>query len=190
MARKRKGMGLGTAEKGIPNFGTRSFTPILPTRVGVLLELLDRKYGITERQPLRDKIVDILLELPLGGPAVSDEAVQLLEALAEAEVSDDRREAFIGVGVDELQRRVGSKPKPGPKRKDTPAMKQQKKNLSKAFKESNVINRKKNGQLKKGRTQTDVAKTAHRLVRKMNGTKKPVKRAPKRKSGVSGLGRR
>ena len=187
---KRKNTGLGIAQLGVRETETKSFTPILPTQVGILLELLDRKYGITDRAPIRDKIIDILLQLPLGGPTVSDEVVQLLDALAEADASSNRRDAFIGVGVDELQRRVGSKPKTGPKRKDTPALKQQKKNLSKAFKEANSKLRKKNGQLKKGKTQSDVAKTAHRLARKMPSTKKPAKRASGRKLSSAKKGRR
>ena len=41
------------------------------------------------------------------------------------------------------------------------------KKLSKAFKEANARLRKKNGQLKKGKTQADVARLAQRLRRKM-----------------------
>ena len=173
---------------------TKQFTPINPTRVGLLLELLGRKFDKSDRTPLRETITDLLLEVPLGGPVVSDEAVELLELLLEAEAGNQPRQDLLGIGISEIAKRSPSPPK---KRKDTPALKAQKKNLSKAFKESNVINRKKNGQLKKGKTQSDVAKTAHRIVRKMNGAKKPAKRvskppkrAPSRKSSSPGKRRR
>ena len=54
------------------------------------------------------------------------------------------------------------------------------KNLSTCFKEANSKLRLKNGKLKKGKTQSDVAKMAHRLLKKMNGTK------PKRRSTRKG----
>ena len=41
------------------------------------------------------------------------------------------------------------------------------KKLSKAFKMANEKLRKKNGQLKKGKTQSDIARMAHRLRKKM-----------------------
>lgn len=41
------------------------------------------------------------------------------------------------------------------------------KKLSKAFKQANAQMRNKNGKLKKGKTQSDVAKLAHRLRKKM-----------------------
>ena len=178
MARRKKS-GLGNAQRGIPNTGTRSFTPILPTQVGILLELLDRKYGITDRAPIRDRIVDILLELPLGGPAVSDEAVELLEALSAAEASDDRGPAFIGVGIDQFRNRLPAAPK---KRRDTPALKAHKKALSKGFKEANSKLRKNNGELRKGKTQSDVAKMAQRIARAAKPVaKKANRKNPKRK---------
>ena len=160
---------------------TKQFTPINPTRVGLLLELLGRKFDKSDRTPLRETITDLLLEVPLGGPVVSDEAVELLELLLEAEAGNQPRQDLLGIGISEIAKRAPSPPK---KRKDTPALKAQKKNLSKAFKDANKSLRKKNGQLKKGKTQSDVAKTAHRMVRKMNGTKKPAKRAPSRKSSA------
>jgi hypothetical protein len=55
-----------------------------------------------------------------------------------------------------------------PKRKRTPGEKAADKKLSKAFKKANMMCRKKNGQFKKGKSQKDVAKCAHRLRKKMN----------------------
>ena len=54
-----------------------------------------------------------------------------------------------------------------PKRKRSAAMKAGDKKLSKAFKQANLMCRKKNGQFKKGKSQKDVAKCAHRLRKKM-----------------------
>ena len=54
-----------------------------------------------------------------------------------------------------------------PKRKRSTAMKAADKKLSKAFKKANMMCRKKNGQFKKGKSQKDVAKCAHRLRKKM-----------------------
>ena len=174
---RRKNTGLGDARRGIPDTGTRSFTPILPTQVGILLELLDRKYGITDRAPIRDKIVDILLELPLGGPLVSDEVVQLLDQLAAAEASDDRGAAFIGVGVDQFRQQLPAAPK---KKRDTPALKAHKKALSKGFKEANSKLRKNNGELRKGKTQSDVAKMAQKIAK----AAKPAARKTKKSIGT------
>lgn len=51
----------------------------------------------------------------------------------------------------------------------SPAKKKRKKNprLAKAFKEANAKLRLKNGKLRKGKTQGDVARLAHRLMKKM-----------------------
>tara|TARA_R110001599_G_scaffold56149_1_gene155394 strand:- start:13 stop:447 length:435 start_codon:yes stop_codon:yes gene_type:complete len=54
-----------------------------------------------------------------------------------------------------------------PKRKRSRSARAADKKLSKAFKEANLKLRKKNGQLKKGKTQADVARMAHRLRKKM-----------------------
>jgi hypothetical protein len=54
-----------------------------------------------------------------------------------------------------------------PKRKRSAGMKASDKKLSKAFKQANLMCRKKNGQFKKGKSQKDVAKCAHRLRKKM-----------------------
>ena len=52
-------------------------------------------------------------------------------------------------------------------RKVSAATRKGRKNLSKALKEANARLRKKNGQLKKGKTQTDVMRLAQRLKKKM-----------------------
>lgn len=152
----------------VTNPQTSQFTPISPTSLGILLELLSRKYGVGQRSPQREFATDLLLELPVGGPGLSDETVQLVEALFAAEASDDRGSAFLNVAGKELQSRT----KAAPKKRDSPKLKAHKKNLSKAFKESNAKLRKKNGELKKGKTQVDVAKLAQRLAKKMKGTTK------------------
>jgi hypothetical protein len=54
-----------------------------------------------------------------------------------------------------------------PKRKRSTTMKASDKKLSAAFKKANLMCRKKNGQFKKGKSQKDVAKCAHRLRKKM-----------------------
>jgi len=56
---------------------------------------------------------------------------------------------------------------PKPKRRRSRSARAADKKLSKAFKEANARYRKKNGGLKKGRTQADIARLAHRLRKKM-----------------------
>ena len=136
-----------------------------------------------------NKIVDILLELPLGGPLVSDEVVQLLDQLAAAEASDDRGQAFIGVGVDQFRQQLPPAPK---KRRDTPALKAHKKALSKGFKEANCKLRKNNGELRKGKTQSDIAKMAQKIAKAAKPAAKKAKPAGKKAKGrrVARKGRR
>lgn len=55
---------------------------------------------------------------------------------------------------------------PKPKRRSRAARSQDKK-LSQAFKEANARYRTKNGSLRQGRTQADIARLAHRLRKKM-----------------------
>ena len=55
---------------------------------------------------------------------------------------------------------------PKPRRRSRSARSQDKK-LSQAFKEANRRYRKKDGSLRNGRTQSDIAKLAHRLRKKM-----------------------
>lgn len=55
---------------------------------------------------------------------------------------------------------------PKPKRRSRSARSQDKK-LSQAFKEANARYRKKDGSLRNGRTQSDIARLAHRLRKKM-----------------------
>jgi|TARA_R110000772_G_scaffold192797_1_gene303699 hypothetical protein len=56
---------------------------------------------------------------------------------------------------------------PKPKRKRSTKEKAGDKKLSAAFKKANSSCRKKNGQFKKGKCQADIARLAHRLVKKM-----------------------
>lgn len=62
-------------------------------------------------------------------------------------------------GVAELERKTV--------RKVSSAARKSRKNLSKALREANARLRKKNGQLKKGKTQADVMRLAQRLKKKM-----------------------
>jgi hypothetical protein len=54
-----------------------------------------------------------------------------------------------------------------PKRKRSRTARAADKKLSKAFKQANARYRLKNGSLRKGRTQADIAKLAHKLRKKM-----------------------
>ena len=65
-----------------------------------------------------------------------------------------------------LSQEVGGTNKSSVKKRSRSARKSDSK-LSKAFKEANARLRKKNGQLKKGKSQSDVARLAQRLRRKM-----------------------
>ena len=56
---------------------------------------------------------------------------------------------------------------PKPKRKRSRSARAADKKLSKAFKEANARYRRKDGSLRKGRTQADIAKLAHKLRKKM-----------------------
>ena len=56
---------------------------------------------------------------------------------------------------------------PKPKRKRSRSARAADKKLSKAFKEANSKYRRKDGSLRKGRTQADIARLAHRLRKKM-----------------------
>jgi len=56
---------------------------------------------------------------------------------------------------------------PKPKRKRSRSARAADKKLSKAFREANARYRKKDGSLRKGRTQADIARLAHKLRRKM-----------------------
>ncbi len=62
-------------------------------------------------------------------------------------------------GVAEIERKIV--------RKVSAAARKSRKNLSKALREANARLRKKNGQLKKGKTQADVMRLAQRLKKKM-----------------------
>ena len=66
-------------------------------------------------------------------------------------------------------------------RKTSSAARRSRRNLSAALKEANSKLRKKNGELKKGKTQADVMRMAHRLVKK-NGTKKGMVRKTARRA--------
>jgi hypothetical protein len=56
---------------------------------------------------------------------------------------------------------------PKPKRKRSRSARAADKKLSKAFREANARYRKKDGSFRKGRTQADIARLAHKLRRKM-----------------------
>ncbi len=60
-----------------------------------------------------------------------------------------------------------SKEDPGKRRRRSRTARSQDKKLSAAFKEANRRYRKRDGSLRAGRTQADIAKLAHRLKKKM-----------------------
>lgn len=76
---------------------------------------------------------------------------------------------LTGEAGPELVLPLVSMPKPKPKRSKSARAADKK--LSAAFKEANRRYRKKDGSLRAGRTQSDIARLAHKL-RKKNGTKK------------------
>jgi len=69
----------------------------------------------------------------------------------------------------------------GAVRKVSKASRQSRKNLSAALKEANKRLRTKSGALRKGKTQADVMKMAHKMVKK-NGTKKGMVRKTARRA--------
>jgi hypothetical protein len=75
----------------------------------------------------------------------------------------ETEEAILRMGFSEFGQMQQPKPKPRRSRKARSSDKK----LSKAFKEANRRMRTKNGSLRKGRSQADVAKLAHRLRKKM-----------------------
>ena len=85
-----------------------------------------------------------------------DEYMALMRLLASAKESEGSQ---LALSMDE-------KPSAKPKRRSKSARSQDKK-LSQAFKEANRRYRKKDGSLRAGRTQSDIAKLAHRLKKKM-----------------------
>lgn len=80
-----------------------------------------------------------------------------------------RAPAKTGLGTGQFQSQFAMQgfDLPKPKRKRSKTEKASDKKLSAAFKKANATCRKKNGQFKKGKCQTDVAKMAHRLRKKM-----------------------
>jgi len=67
-----------------------------------------------------------------------------------------------------------------PKRKRSRSARAADKKLSAAFKEANARYRKKDGSLRSGRTQADIARLAHKLRKKMGTTKGQVRKTARR----------
>ena len=85
---------------------------------------------------------------------------------------DVMERALIDTGIApdmarELARRACTQPLASAGRKVSKAARKGSKKLSKAFKEANRRLRTKSGQLRRGMTQSDVAKLAHRLAKKL-----------------------
>jgi hypothetical protein len=114
-----------------------------------------------------------LLDSPLGR-IVTEETVGVVQKGIKSTTSGrtrskplTKRQTSFGSG--RFQAQFGQNmgfdlPKP---RKRTKNMKASDKKLSAAFKKANLMCRKKNGQFKKGKSQADVARCAHRLRKKM-----------------------
>lgn len=100
---------------------------------------------------------------------VNDPSFKITREFADL-VNDDRRMvANTGNGMIEIQvpgQFDRSRILPGPKRSGRKKTKTDK-NMSKALREANARLRTKNGKLRKGKTQGDVMRLAHRLRRKM-----------------------
>ena len=90
---------------------------------------------------------------------------------------------FVEPGITLQERQIGlvAGLERGVVRKTSADARKSRKNLSRALKEANSKLRKKNGELKKGKTQADVMRMAHRLVKK-NGTKKGMVRKTARRA--------
>jgi hypothetical protein len=148
---------------------TRSFTPIVPNQLGVLIELLNAQIrGRENIDPRRLRILDLISDipgLPLGG-RLTEGAEDLIVDLLSAE-----NEGRLG---DEL-RRLPTKELSKQRKPPSAAQKKARKMQSDAFKQANSDLRKKNGQLKKGKTQSDVAKRAQSIMRRAKARKAPSK---------------
>jgi hypothetical protein len=107
-------------------------------------------------------------------PAVNQEAADAyfgaLRGIADVVQNPDVGQSFI----DASRPRAASAPKPR-----SAAQKKVAKMQSQAFKEANAALRNKNGSLKKGKTQSDVAKRAQRVLKKMKNGASTRTRAPR-----------
>lgn len=90
----------------------------------------------------------------------------VLEDLATGGLVTSPTLGFTGEAGPELVLPVGL-PMVKPKRKRSKSARASDKKLSKAFKEANRRMRTKSGRLRKGRSQSDIARLAHRLRKKM-----------------------
>ena len=195
MARRKVSPVIG--KRGIPPIETLQFTPYIPSPLGSLIKLLERlandeqiSMGVAESPRLGRDISQEALAQMFNAQPNPEQAYNDARDLAEmnqdqelenalAKLSKTRPTKFkktsakTGYGSGRFQSQFGqdmgfnfsqiSKPK----RKRSAKMKASDKKLSKAFKKANLICRKKNGQFKKGKSQKDVAKCAHRLRKKM-----------------------
>ena len=97
--------------------------------------------------------------------------IQLLREMKSLLPSVARPLVEPGIRLQEKQIGLVAGLERGVVKKTSASARKSRKALSSALKEANSKLRKKNGELKKGKTQGDVMKMAHRLVKK-NGTKK------------------
>jgi hypothetical protein len=148
---------------------TRSFTPIVPNQLGVLIELLNAQIrGRENIDPRRLRILDLISDIPglPVGARLTEGAEDLIVDLLSAE-----NEGRLGDELRTLPTKQLSKQRKTP----SAAQKKARKMQSDAFKQANSDLRKKNGQLKKGKTQSDVAKRAQSIMRRAKARKAPSK---------------
>ena len=113
--------------------------------------------------------------------AMAIQNVQLVRQLKMLLPKDLRSVAEIAPVLAEQQIGLVASAERAVVKKTSAAARKSRKNLSAALKEANSKLRKKNGELKKGKTQADVMRMAHRLIKK-NGTKKGMVRKTARRA--------
>jgi len=107
--------------------------------------------------------------------------IQLLREMKSLLPSVARPIVEPGIRLQETQIGLVATAERGVVRKVSSATRKSRRALSSALKEANSKLRKKNGDLKKGKTQGDVMRMAHKLVKK-NGTKKGMVRKTARRA--------
>jgi len=113
--------------------------------------------------------------------AMAIQNVELVRTLKMLLPKNLRPLADVAPGLAEQQIALVARGERAVVRKTSAAARRSRRNLSAALKEANAKLRKKNGDLKKGKTQADVMRMAHRLVKK-NGTKKGMVRKTARRA--------
>ena len=118
--------------------------------------LYNLKYSVLE--------VDTLM-VDLDSLVIFDPATSTLYAARDLPMAMNGRSLQLTLPENSASSSAASAPSKA--RKVTAASRKSRKNLSRALKEANARLRKKNGQLKKGKTQADVMRLAQRLKKRM-----------------------